>query len=75
MSKEQSQEVINHTEANAEKPMVEQNNSAEVATQSQDNDLDKPDYGQLVQESKKYRKRAQESEAKLLKMQKKLETN
>ena len=75
MSKEQSQEVINHTEANAEKPMVEQNNSAEVATQSQDNDLDKPDYGQLVQESKKYRKRAQESEAKLLKMQKKLDAD
>ena len=75
MSKEQAQEVANHTEANAEEPMVEQNNSAEVATQSQDNDLDKPDYGTLVQESKKYRKRAQESEAKLQKMQKKLDAD
>jgi TolA-binding protein len=44
-----------------------------VATQSQEKDLDIPDYGQLVQESKKYRKRAQDSEAQLEKLNKKIE--
>ena len=51
-----------------EQPVVEKSVSTEVATQSQEKDLDIPDYGQLVQESKKYRKRAQESEAKLEKL-------
>ena len=47
--------------------------STEVATDSQEKDIDLPDYGALVQESKKYRKRAQEKEAELAKLQKKIE--
>ena len=76
MSEETStQQAENQPKAYAERPVVEKQTSAEVATQSQEKDLDIPDYGQLVQESKKYRKRAQESEAELTKLQKKLETD
>ena len=60
MSEETStQQAENQPKAYAERPVVEKQTSAEVATQSQEKDLDIPDYGQLVQESKKYRKRAQ----------------
>tara|TARA_R110002012_G_scaffold76286_3_gene192604 strand:+ start:2880 stop:3467 length:588 start_codon:yes stop_codon:yes gene_type:complete len=59
--------------AYVEQPVVEKPISTEVATKSQDADIESPDYGQLVQESKKYRKRAQESESKLQKLQKGLE--
>ena len=69
MSEEQNtQSVENQPKAYVERPVVEKPTSTEVATQSQEKDLDIPDYGQLVQESKKYRKRAQESEAKLEKL-------
>ena len=75
MSEEQTQNVEPQPKAYVERPVVEKNTSTEVATQSQEADLDIPDYGQLVQESKKYRKRAQESEAKLAKMEKQRETD
>ena len=76
MSEEtQSQSADNQSKAYVEQPLVEKSTSTEVATDSQNNDLEIPDYGQLVQESKKYRKRAQESEAKLLKMEKKREVD
>jgi len=71
----QSQSADNQSKAYVEQPLVEKSTSTEVATDSQNNDLEIPDYGQLVQESKKYRKRAQESEAKLLKMEKKREVD
>ena len=76
MSEEtQSQSADNQSKAYVEQPVVEKATSTEMATDSQKNDLELPDYGQLVQESKKYRKRAQESEAKLLKMEKKREVD
>jgi hypothetical protein len=69
MSEEnKSQEVKPEPKAYVEQPVVEKPTSTEVAPDSQNNDLELPDYGQLVQESKKYRKRAQDSEAKLQKM-------
>ena len=58
-----------------EQPLVEKSTSAEVAPNSQETDIELPDYGQLVQESKKYRKRAQESEAKLAKFEKQREAD
>jgi len=70
-----SQSVKPEPEAYVEQPLVEKASSTEVATQSQDNTVDQPDYGQLVQESKKYRKRAQESEDKLDRLNKKLEVD
>jgi len=70
-----SQSVKPEPEAYVEQPLVEKASSTEVATQSQDNSTDQPDYGQLVQESKKYRKRAQESEDKLDRLNKKLEVD
>lgn len=73
MSEEQTQNVESQPKAYVERPVVEKNTSTEVATQSQEADLDIPDYGQLVQESKKYRKRAQESEARLAKIEKQRE--
>ena len=60
-----TQSVKPEPEAYVEQPLIEKAASTEMATQSQDNSTDQPDYGQLVQESKKYRKRAQESEEKL----------
>tara|TARA_R110001592_G_scaffold301523_1_gene572897 strand:+ start:987 stop:1571 length:585 start_codon:yes stop_codon:yes gene_type:complete len=75
MSEEQTQNVEPQPKAYVERPVVEKNTSTEVATQSQEADLDIPDYGQLVQESKKYRKRAQESEARLAKLEKQRETD
>jgi hypothetical protein len=68
-----SQSVENQPKAYVEQPVVEKATSTEVATDSQNTDIESPDYGQLVQESKKYRKRAQESEAKLERLNKKLE--
>ena len=74
MSEEtKSQEVKTEPKAYVEQPVVEKQTSTEMATDSQNNDIELPDYGQLVQESKKYRKRAQESEAKLERLNKKLE--
>ena len=70
-----SQNVKPEPEAYVEQPLVEKASSTEVATQSQDNTVDQPDVGQLVQESKKYRKRAQESEEKLAKLNKNIETD
>ena len=70
-----SQSVKPEPEAYVEQPLVEKASSTEVATQSQDNTVDQPDVGQLVQESKKYRKRAQESEEKLAKLNKNIETD
>ena len=76
MSEEQkSQEVKTEPKAYVEQPLVEKPISTEVATDSQTDDLETPDVGALVQESKKYRKRAQESEAELGKLKKKLDTD
>ena len=75
MSEEvKSQSVETQPKAYKEQPVVEKAISTEVATDSQDNSVE-PDYGQLVQESKKYRKRAQESEAKLAKIEKQREAD
>jgi len=75
MSDEQiTQSVEPQPKAYVERPVVEQKTSTESANQSQDADIDIPDYGQLVQESKKYRKRAQESESQLEKLNKKIDT-
>ena len=46
--------IAEGTRSPVEKPV-----STEVATDSQEKDIDLPDYGALVEESKKYRKRAQ----------------
>ena len=70
-----TQSVENQPKAYVEQPLVEKSTSTEVATDSQKNDIELPDYGQLVQESKKYRKRAQDSEAKLAKMEKQREVD
>lgn len=74
MSEEQTQNVEPQPKAYVERPVVEKKVSTEMANQSQDADLEIPDYGQLVQESKKYRKRAQESESQLEKLNKKIES-
>ena len=58
-----------------EQPVIEKPVSTEKAQESQDKDLELPDYGALVQESKKYRNRAQEAESQLAKIQKKAETD
>tara|TARA_X000001388_G_scaffold74856_1_gene68564 strand:- start:1006 stop:1593 length:588 start_codon:yes stop_codon:yes gene_type:complete len=70
-----TQSVENQPKAYVEQPVVEKATSTEMATDSQNTDIESPDYGQLVQESKKYRKRAQESEAKLAKIEKQRETD
>ncbi|QDP53923.1 MAG: hypothetical protein Unbinned202contig1002_52 [Prokaryotic dsDNA virus sp.] len=70
-----TQEVKSEPKAYVERPLVEKQTSTEMATDSQTTDIELPDYGQLVQESKKYRKRAQESEARLEKLNKKLESD
>lgn len=70
-----TQSVETQPKAYVEQPLVEKSTSTEVAPESQNNDIELPDYGQLVQESKKYRKRAQESEAKLAKMEKQREAD
>lgn len=70
-----TQSVENQPKAYVEQPLVEKSTSTEVATDSQNDSVEQPDYGQLVQESKKYRKRAQESEAKLVKMEKQREAD
>ena len=70
-----SQSVETQPKAYVEQPLVEKSTSTEVAPKSQEAEIELPDYGQLVQESKKYRKRAQESEAKLAKMEKQRETD
>tara|TARA_Y100000593_G_scaffold45688_1_gene86875 strand:- start:124 stop:708 length:585 start_codon:yes stop_codon:yes gene_type:complete len=76
MSEEtKSQSAETQPKPYVEQPVVEKQTSTEVATDSQNNDIELPDYGQLVQESKKYRKRAQESEAKLAKMEKQREAD
>ena len=76
MSEENStQEVEKQPKARVEKPLVDKSTSTEVATDSQNTDIESPDYGQLVQESKKYRKRAQDSEAKLDKLLKQKESD
>ena len=54
---------------------VEKQVSQEVAPKSQDKDIELPDYGALVQESKKYRARAQKSEQELVALQKKIDAN
>ena len=66
----ESPQIAAGTRSPVEKPV-----SVEVDPKSQDKDIELPDYGALVQESKKYRKRAQESEAELGKLQKKLDTD
>ena len=58
-----------------ERPVVEKPVSTEQAKKSQDKDQEMPDYGSLVQESKKYRNRAQEAEKELAKIQKKAEAD
>ena len=70
-----TQSVENQPKAYVEQPLVEKSTSTEVAPKSQEAEIEQPDYGQLVQESKKYRKRAQESEAKLVKMEKQREAD
>tara|TARA_Y100000593_G_scaffold94843_1_gene196536 strand:- start:1412 stop:1996 length:585 start_codon:yes stop_codon:yes gene_type:complete len=75
MSEEtKSQSVETQPKPYVEQPVVEKQTSTEVAPDSQNNSVE-PDYGQLVQESKKYRKRAQESEAKLAKIEKQREAD
>ena len=68
-----TQSVETQPKSYVERPVVEKPISTEVAPQSQKADTETPDIGQLVQESKKYRKRAQESEEKFQKLSKKLE--
>ena len=75
MSEDNTQSVETQPKAYVEQPVVEKSVSTEMANKSQEKDLDIPDYGQLVQESKKYRKRAQESEAKLDKLLKEKEVD
>ena len=75
MSEDNTQSVETQPKAYVEQPVVEKSVSTEMANKSQEKDLDIPDYGQLVQESKKYRKRAQESEAKLDKLLKENEVD
>lgn len=76
MSEEtKSQNVETQSKPYVEQPVVEKQTSTEMATKSQEADIELPDYGQLVQESKKYRKRAQESEAKLAKLEKQREAD
>lgn len=70
-----TQSVETEPKAYVEQPLVEKPISTEVATESQTNESESPDVGALVQESKKYRKRAQESEAELSKLKKKLDTD
>jgi|TARA_R110000824_G_C14931687_1_gene648822 hypothetical protein len=70
-----TQSVETQPKPYVERPVVEKPTSTEVAPQSQETDVELPDYGQLVQESKKYRKRAQDSEAKFEKLNKKVETS
>ena len=67
-----TQSVENQPKAYVERPVVEKPVSTEVATESQNEPIQN-DVGELVQESKKYRKRAQESEAELAKLQKRIE--
>ena len=50
-----------------------QDNVQEVATDSQNQEPTSPEVGSLIAESKKYRKRAQDAEARLLEYQKKFE--
>tara|TARA_R110001606_G_C15163558_1_gene627291 strand:+ start:229 stop:810 length:582 start_codon:yes stop_codon:yes gene_type:complete len=55
---------------------VESKVSTEVApNKSQNQDLESPDYGALVQESKKYRARAQQSESDLANLQKQIDAD
>jgi hypothetical protein len=62
--------------AYVEQPLVEKAISTEeVAPSSQDKDIESPDYGSLVQESKKYRARAQKSEQELSKLQKQIDAD
>ena len=61
--------------AYVEQPLVEQSISTEVAPESQDKDIESPYYGALVQESKKYRSRAQKSEQELAKLQKQIDSD
>ena len=75
MSEEQSQSVQNQPKEYVERPMVEKPISTEVATESQEAPIESPDFGQLIQDSKKYRKRAQESELALDKLNKKIESS
>ena len=46
-----------------------------MCIRDRDKDIELPDYGSLVQESKKYRNRAQEAESQLAKIKKKAETD
>ncbi len=77
MSTENTPQVAEQNEPKPykEQPVVEKPISTEVANESQDKDIELPDYGALVQESKKYRNRAQEAESQLAKMQKKAEAD
>jgi len=70
-----TQSVEPQSKPYVERPVIEKPISTEVAPQSQEADIETPDIGQLVQESKKYRKRAQESEAKYETLSKKLEVD
>ena len=70
-----TQSVEPQSKPYVERPVIEKPISTEVAPQSQEADTETPDIGQLVQESKKYRKRAQESEAKYETLNKKLEVD
>lgn len=59
--------------AQGQRPPIEKKVSVEVATNSQEQSVDTaPDVNQLVSESRKYRKRAQSSEAELAKLQKQI---
>tara|TARA_Y100001938_G_scaffold149860_1_gene238344 strand:+ start:1189 stop:1788 length:600 start_codon:yes stop_codon:yes gene_type:complete len=77
MSQENTPQVAETTSPKAykEQPVIEKPVSTEQTSGSQEKDLELPDYGALVQESKKYRNRAQEAESQLAKMQKKAEAD
>ena len=60
--------------AYVEQPLVEQSISTEVATQSQDQPAES-EVGELIAESKKYRKRSQVAESELAKLQKQIDTD
>lgn len=76
MSQENTPQTAETTSPKAykEQPVIEKSVSTDQTSKSQEKDIELPDYGALVQESKKYRNRAQEAEARLIKVEKRIET-
>jgi len=76
MSEETTTPVESPQIAEGTRSPVESKVSTEVApNESQNQDIELPDYGSLVQESKKYRARAQQSESDLATLQKQIDAD